>query len=73
MKVRACLFLMGGVPHARDLSEYFRAPATVCVPDEALPDIPKSVLRSVSEADVGLSPVFSLPVMLSAVLPNDSN
>ena len=68
VKVRTRPFLMGGVAHARDLSKYFGAPAIVCVPDEMLQEIPKSVLRFADEAEVGLSPMSSLPAMLSAVL-----
>ncbi len=57
-------FLFRGVFDARMVAEYFGAPAIICVPDEILPEIPKSVLRFAEEEKVQVAPFSSLTTTL---------
>ena len=66
INVRTRPFLMGGVADAHDLSQYFGAPAIICLPDEVLPDIPKSVLRFADEINIQVAPFSALVTTLGS-------
>ncbi len=61
-------FLMGGVIRTHDLAEYFGGPAVICIPDDVLQEIPDSVRRFADEANIKISPMSTLAVMLHSLL-----
>lgn len=60
--------LLGPVIQARHYADYFEAPAIICVPDDAFPQIPNSVREWAETNDVILTPLGEIGHKLDVLL-----
>ncbi len=59
--------LLGPVIQARHYADYFEAPAIICVPDDAFPEIPESVGEWAELNDIALCPIGRIGDTLKAI------
>ena len=60
--------LLGPIIQARHYADYFEAPAIVCVPDDAFPEIPESVREWAHSNDIIVSPLGEIGDKLEMLL-----
>lgn len=60
--------LLGPVIQARHFADYFEAPAIICVPDDAFPEIPESVHEWADLNNIGVCPIGEIGDKLKMVL-----
>ena len=68
VEAKAYPVLLGPVIQARHYSDYFEAPAIICVPDDAFPKIPESVCELAQLNDVVLTPIAEIGEKLQTLL-----
>ena len=59
--------LLGPIIQARHYADYFEAPAIVCVPDDAFPEIPESVGELAELNDIVLCPIGEIGDRLKTI------
>ena len=59
--------LLGPIIQARHYADYFEAPAIVCVPDDAFPEIPESVGELAELNDIVLCPIAQIGDRLKTI------
>ena len=57
VEVKTYPILLGPVIQARHYADYFNAPAIICVPDDAFPQIPESVREWAKANEIVVSPI----------------
>ena len=59
--------LLGPIIQAKHYADYFEAPAVVCVPDEAFPEIPESVGEWAELNNIALCPIGEIGDTLETI------
>ena len=59
--------LLGPIIQARHYADYFEAPAIICVPDDAFPEIPESVGEWADLNDIVLCPIGEIGDRLKTI------
>jgi hypothetical protein len=70
VEAKAYPILLGPVIQARYFSDYFGAPSIICVPDDAFPDIPRSVAEWAETNGIVVSPLGKMDETLEMLLAN---
>ena len=68
VEAKAHPVLLGSVIQAKHYADYFGASGIICVPDDAFPKIPYSVLEWAEANDIVLSPIGEIGDKLKSLL-----
>lgn len=68
VEVKTYPILLGSVIQAKHYSDYFGAPAIICVPDDAFPQIPESVQEWAKANEIMVSPIGEIGDNLRMIL-----